>query len=51
MKLVEENEGRLLGERKKLGSKFFMIIRMCGVTLEFHSNNLGVKVDLDFFLS
>jgi hypothetical protein len=27
----------------------FMLVRMCGVCLDFHSNQLGIEVPLDFF--
>jgi len=29
----------------------FLIIRRCGVALEFLDNHLGVKINQDFFLS
>jgi len=29
----------------------FLLVRMCGVCLEFHSNQMGIEVHLDFFLS
>ncbi len=32
-------------------SSCFLLVKMCGVCLEFHSNQLRTKVPLDFFFS
>ncbi len=44
MKLAEKKEGKFWQV-----FLFFLLIRICGVDLEFHSNQLGTKVLLDFF--
>jgi hypothetical protein len=50
MRLVEEKKGRLWA-RKETKFLVFLIIKRCGVVLGFLNNQLGAKVDLDFFLS
>jgi len=50
MELAQEKEEGLLVREE---SKFlvFLIIRRCGVVLEFLNNQLGADIDLDFFIS
>jgi hypothetical protein len=50
MKLAEKKEARLLASGEKLSS-CFLLVRMCGVCLEFHSNRLGIEIPLDSFFS
>jgi hypothetical protein len=49
IKLVEK-KAIFLASGEKLSS-CFLVIRMCGICLEFHNNQLGTKDPLDFFFS
>ncbi len=47
---LAKKEKRQLFFREWGEAKFmFMLVRMCGVCLDFHSNQLGIEVPLDFF--
>jgi hypothetical protein len=50
MRLAKEKKGRLL-MKKEVKFLVFPIIGRCGVALVFLNNQLGVEVDMDFFLS
>ncbi len=50
MRLAKEKKGRLL-TRKEAKFLVFLIIGRCVVALVFLNNQLGVEVDMDFFLS
>jgi hypothetical protein len=48
MKSVEKKEGRFL----QVGRSYvpiFLLVKICGVGLEFHNNQLGTEILLDFF--
>jgi hypothetical protein len=50
MKLAEVKKGNFFASGEKLSS-CLLLIRRCWVCLEFHRNQLGTKVPLDFFFS
>jgi hypothetical protein len=48
MKLVEVKE-RYVFATEENPSSYLPLTKMCGVSLEFHSNQLRIEVPLDFF--
>jgi hypothetical protein len=51
MKLVEKEKRQFVFGKWGEANFMFLLIRMCGVCLDFHNNELGIEVPLDFFFS